>query len=396
MGRQTLSSEAYTRVASRAAAEGSASFAGEQRMKRGEKLHDLVDPAGFYVIRRSKSWYEPSGKQFKLIRGVAMLEETRSDTTSSMGNNVDIIMRVLPITHALLQTGADAVLGRYDVQMINGVFNDVEDRYVLCRSQAEIDERIAEQLTLMVPERAGGDIPEDPQYGLFGAAFLTSTYINRYGLKYYDFTISDAPGRDRIDPHTVIRVFGKEVYDKIDENRKEVDPDNEFGMMLPSVSPTDLPSTKEVVDQLKKRAHAFFLQVGASPSTGMFWRRIYGNENVVQIPSAEYVPFVKAAIIGLTEGTLNLQSVGDFLADNMAKAIKSGTVHKQHGSSIKAEADLIVRSVSGIPIGAQAALPNFHKIPLKGSVFANRGDLWPISADDAPAAQKPTKRIKWK
>ncbi len=163
-------------------------------------------------------------------------------------------------------------------------------------------------------------------------------------------------------------------------------------MRIADVDPKNLPDTKEVVDELKKRAHAFLLQVRNESSTGGFWRRMYGKDNLVVIPTTEYLPFVKAAIIGLTEGTLNLQTVGEFLEQGMGKAGVSKSVRRHQAGSIKDEADKIVRAVSGIPIGAQAALPNFDKIPARGSVFANRGDLWPIDDGKSAASKKPAKR----
>jgi len=269
-----------------------------------------------------------------------------------MGNNVEIAMRVLPKTYDLLASGKNAVLSRYDTQMITSIFGDVCDNYILCRSQAEMDEKIAEQMTLMVPESAGGDSDEDPQYGLFGGAFLTAAEINKYGLKYYDFTVSDASGRHRIDHKQLIRVFGKSVFEKVAENGFQIDAQH-------------IPSTTEVVGELKKRAHAFFLQVDRSSTTTRFWTEVFGRDNVIFIPQTELLPQVKAAVIGLTEGVLDLQSVDDFL--------QSTGLNRSVASSI-------TRAVAGIPIGAQKALPNFDKIPLKGAMFAKKGDLWPIDA----------------
>lgn len=359
MGRRVLSETVYAEVAKAVRTRGSATFAGEERQRKGEGLHPLVDPSGYDVIRRSISWLEPEGDHFTLLRGVAMLEETRLDTTGSMGNNVEITMEVLPATYKLLATGPSAVLGRYDVQMMTSIFGDVVDNYVLCRSQPKIDERIAEQMTLMLPEHGGGDNPEDPQYGLFGGAFLTWASINQYGLKYYDFTVSDAPGRHRLDAHTLVRVFGNSVFEKAAENGYQINAKN-------------LPNTKEVVADLMRRSHAFFLQIGNGQDAAGFWRDIYGNERVVVIPETRLLPYVKAAIIGLTEGVLDLQTTEKFLRTSNVSA---------------ASAHSITRAVAHIPIGAQAALPNFAKIPLRGTTFAKKGDLWPIGTASAPTAK---------
>lgn len=352
MGRDRLSNAAYSRVADEAKAAGSATHKGEERHRQGKGLHELVDPAGFGVIRRSISWLEPTGKRFKLLRGVAMLEETRLDTTGSMGGNVNIAMRVLPKTHDLLAKVPHAVLGRYDVQMITSIFNDAKDQYILNRSQAELDERIAEQMTYMLPEHGGaGNGGEDPQYGLFGAAYLTAADINKYGLKSYDFTITDEPARNFVTLDNLIRVFGPDVMAKVKENGHVV-------------SEGELPSTKQIIADLLKRAHAFLLLVETGSGGAGYWPTVISKDRIIMIESVEWLPYIKAAIIGLTEGVLTLQSLEEFL-------IEDAKLSKSVAASIK-------RAVAGIPIGAQATLPNFGLLPKKDDMFAQKGDLWPI------------------
>lgn len=352
MGEKIITRKAYAAVVAKTVKHGSTTFAGKERHQRGEGLHELVDPAGFGAIRRSLSRKNPINDQFVLSCGVAMLEETRLDTTGSMGNNVSIAMKVLPQTYELLATVENAVLKRYDVQMITAIFGDVCDNYILCRSQAEMDEKIAEQMTYMVPEAGGGDTTEDPQYGLFGAAYLTDKVISKYGLKSYDFTITDAPGRDFVGLHSLKRVFGDNVLDKVKENGQEIDKDN-------------LPSTKQIVSDLLKTTHAFLLGVGLDSWTEKDWEKIYGPERVINLPETRLLPEIKAAIIGLTEGVLTLQSLEKFL-------IEEAKLSKEDAAKIK-------RCVAGIPIGAQTLLPNFNKIPLRGAIFAKKEDLWPTT-----------------
>lgn len=372
--KDSLSKDAYKRVFEETKERGSSTYSGKQREKEGLGLHELVDPKAFGVIRRSLSWYDPvPGDLFKLLRGVAMLEETRLDTTGSMGNNVDVAMRVLLKTYELYKKVQNPVLGRYDVQMITAIFGDVCDKYVLCRSQAEKDERIAEQMTHMVPEGQGGDTTEDPHYGIFGGAYLTSADINRYGLKYYDFTITDAPTRDTFSPHTLKRVYGEEVFDKLKENGFEMNESN-------------LPNLKQVVKDLQKKAHAFVLLVGDGERE--HWEEYYPKEMIIVLPKighnepTEFLSEIKASIIGLTEGTLTLQTIEEFL------------VNDAHRS--KEEAKIIKRAVAGIPIGAQTMFENFDKIPLAGTLFKAKRDLFPMegfaeesqSGEEKPEADK--------
>ncbi len=355
----------FTRAAFTEASEthipksGPSTARAEQMARETGKLDPLVDPAGYGVIRRSlPRFVQLEDKFWELTNGTPMPIETRIDTTGSMGGNVDIALRVLPN----LFEHCGSVLPGYDLQVATGIFGDVGDNFVLCRPQFEMEaEKIVKQLTLMVPERAGGDNPEDPHYGLFGSAYLTAAYINRIGLKGYDFTISDAPARDRLDQRTLRRIFGDEVFTMVAENGHKIDVN-------------DLPTTDEVVKDLLKRAHAFFLQVGESNETTFFWTKVFGSKRVIILPKTELAPQVQAVIIGLTEGTLDLKKVPKFLEESNV-----GTSY----------IDSIVRSVANIPIGAQAALPNFAKRPVKGDLFREKTDMWPV--DKAKVAKAPPK-----
>lgn len=368
MGDDVLSDRAYHEVYKEVKEKGSATHKGEQRHKEGKGLHELVDPKGYGTIRRSISYLDPSeGGKFILFRGTAMLIENRLDTTGSMGSNVEVAMEALPKTYKLLATGEKPVLGRYDTQIITAIFGDVCDNYVLCRSQAEFDQRIAEQMTLMVPEHGGGDTPEDPQYGLFGGAYLTWATAVELGLKTYDFTITDAPGRHRLSVSTLKRVYGEEVFDRVRENGFQIDEKN-------------LPDTKTVVADLLKRAHAFVLVVGDYRETRDFWTEIYGSERVVFLPDTRLLPDVQAAIIGLTEGVLSMQDLEGYL--------------REYAGTSAENAKLIAKAVANIPAGAQMALPNFGKIPMKGAIYASKTDLWPID-EKTETKKKGKKTDSW-
>jgi hypothetical protein len=335
--------------------EGPVTARAAQQAHATGKLNPLVDPQGFGVIRRSLRRLEQQDNKFWLLTvGTPMPIESRLDTTGSMADNVDIAFRVLP--NAFEQCAE--VLPGYDLQVATGIFGDVVDHFVLCRPQFEMEaDKIVQQLTLMVPEGHGGDAPEDPHYGLFGAAYLTATYIQEIGLKGYDFTIGDETAHDRLDESQLIRIFGPEVFDKLAENGQQI-------------NRRELPTNREIVQDLLKRAHAFFLQVGNQGETTRYWTEVFGPGRVVKLPATELVPQVQATIIGLTEGTLDLEGVPAFL---------------KHANVDATVAKLIARSVANIPIGAQAALPNFSKRPQKGDLFEKKADLWPVEAGDKPA-----------
>ncbi len=349
--RDTYSSAHRTYVPTR----GSATRQAQEKAYSTGKLHPLVDPAGFEAVRRSLVRFEQrSDGLFRVTVGLPVPIEIRLDTTGSMGRNVEEALRILPDTYDL----ASRMLPEKDPHMAIGIFGDCMDRFVLCRPQFEMTaDKLVHQLTLMVPEGGGaGNGGEDPQYGLFAGAYLTAAYVNRIGLKGYDFTITDEPARDYLIRGELERVFGKDVYDKAAENGHPIDK-------------KDLPSTKKVVKDLLKRAHAFVLVVGNRLDTEAFWPSVIDPRRIVRLPHIGLLPQVQAAIIGLTEGTLTLRSLDAFLSDNEVD---------------ERDREAIVRSVANIPIGAQAALDAFGKGPKAGDVFEKKTDLWPMDPGDVP------------
>lgn len=317
----------------------------QQALNRG-KLEPLVDPAGFGVIRLSLPRVEKlDDGRYELNVGCPMPIESRVDTTGSMGHNVDVAMRVLPDAFECWTQ----VLEGYDIQVATGIFGDVCDRFPLCRPQFEMNaDKIVEQLSMMVPLKGGGDSPEDPDLGIFGAAYLCRHYINRIGLKGYDFTITDAPGRGRVALDQLKRVFGEEVEEYVSQNGHEV----EFRGSI---------ALADIWADLLDRAHAFVLVVGNYSYTLDWWAEHVGHDRVVSLPDTKYIPHVQAAIIGLTEGTLELKGVVDFLCKmNMSEK----------------DAMTVEESLINIPIGLQRDSQNYNKIPEQGAIFAGKPDVW--------------------
>ena len=318
--------------------------AAEKQAIETGKLQTLVDPSSFNVVRLSLIRLEENADgKFELLVGCSMPIETRVDTTGSMGDNVDVALRVLPDVYERCQE----VLPGYDIHIATGIFGDVCDKFPLCRPQFEmIASKICEQLTLMVPEGRGGDAPEDPDLGIFGGAYLCRHYVNRIGLKGYDFTITDAPGRGRIDPAQLKRVYGSEVFEKTKKNGFDFTGDEVFEL-------------SDVWHDLLKRAHAFVLLVGDGAKN--WWVERVGKKHVVVIPNMEYVPYIQAVIVGLTEGTLTLDGIPEFLSkSNMKEA------------DIKKIADAVIN----VPLTAQAKLKNFKKRPKKGDLYAGKPNVW--------------------
>lgn len=345
---------------------GNATYEAEERVRQGKGLDSLVDPSQRGVIREANNLLVPEGDIFKLPFGIAMPVETNTDTTASMGQNVDIVFSVQPKVQNLLIQGEAAVLKRYHVQMATGSIGDRGNRFPYQRSQFEPDNEVERQMGLLVPERNGIDLTEDYQLALFAAAYLTKTSIIKYGLKGYYFVIGDERGRDEFDESVLKRVFGPSVYDKA------------FGQK-PAKMPTPADAAKKVMDEW----HCFYLQVDNHGYTRDWWTKLWGPERVIKLARTEDVAEVQAVIIGLTEGELDLQSAVEFL--------------KQNGISA-ASAKSIVDVCAGVPLGLQATYANFGKIPLAGAKFASRDDIWPMDAKGKAKKATPAEEAKkdWK
>lgn len=311
----------------------------ERQAKKTGKLNPIVDP-GVNPMRYSKIRLNPHKGKFVVTVGCPMDIEVTCDTTGSMGGEVDREMETLPD----LYSSVAQVLPGYDPQLCLGIFGDVGDDFVMCRPQFEMEApKIVEYLKEMAPQRAGGDTPEDPQYSMFARAYLTNAYTNRIGLKGYYFIVTDAPCHGHIDEYEIKRIFGKHVLEK------ELDEMDE------------IPSLNEVIRDLKKVTHPFVILVDPSRGARQFWEGLFGVKSVVTISTTEELPAVISAIIGLTEGTLEVSAIKSYLEG-------------------KVDNDDTVLDVCRIKAGAQAELRHKlpHPVPVKGDLFATKEDLWPI------------------
>ena len=362
---------------------GSSTFAGEERVRRTGKLDPLVDPAEYGVTRRSLIRFEeitagPYKGMWRLTIGPSKPVEHRYDTTGSMGDNVERVLYVLPDSYELTAE----MLPGFDLHLALGIFGDCADDFVLCRPQYEMEaEKIVHQLTLMNPEHGGaGNGGEDPHYGIFGGAYLVAAYANRIGLMRYDFTTTDEPARHKLRENQLIRVFGPDVFDKVAANGHNIDRN-------------DLPSTKEVVQDLLQQAHAFVFVVGNRGTTRKFWTDVYGPERVIEVANVDLLAYLQAVVVGLTEGTFALDQVADFLAEVQVPDYDSPEFYKLHRGGrltstileaaprrglTKDEIKAVCRSVANIPIGAEVPFRQaIKRLPQAGDIFKEKTDLWP-------------------
>ena len=349
MGRETFSVESY-RTARRdygVTQSTNVTKQAEERARKTGHLSEIVDP-GVNPVRFSKIRLNPHQKKWIATLGCPMDIEVSCDTTGSMGGEVDTEMAVLPD----LYDAVAKVLPGYDPQLCLGIFGDVQDRFVMCRPQFEMEApKIVNYLKEMAPQRGGcGNHGEDPQYAMFARAYLTNAYTNRIGLKGYHFIVTDEPYHPRLDEDEIRRIFGNDIFK------------NELKGMC-----HELPSVKSMVTELKKKTHQFVLVMRdySYSDTLKLWYDLCGDESVIVIDSTKQLPAVISAIIGLTEGTIDVIGLEEHLG-------KYGNI------------DLIAK-LSKIDIGAQAklrhALP--YPVPKAGDIFAKKDDLWPIQPGDS-------------
>ena len=356
MGRETFSVESY-RVARREFGvehDRDVTRKAEQQARETGRLSEIVDPA-INPIRRSKIRLNPHQKKWISTVGCPMDIEVSCDTTGSMGGEVDTEMAVLPD----LYEAVAKVLPGYDPQLCLGIFGDVCDDFVMCRPQFEMEApKIVNYLKEMAPQRDGGDAPEDPQYAMFARAYLTDAYTNRIGLKGYHFVVTDATCHNCLNKEQIRRIFGKDIFESELKNMSRA------------------PSVKKVVEDLKEKTHQFVLIIGdaAYDYRVEFWRDLCGKNSVIRIISTKQLPEVISAIIGLTEGTLDVAEL-DGHCKNCDK--------------------FLIQQLSKIDIGAQAklrhALP--YPVPKAGDIFLNKEDIWPIRPEDFEENNKPDEPI---
>lgn len=366
MGRGRHNSQTYAATAAEIQSLGvAATFKGEERVRSGEGIHWLVDPRSKGGRRPSWNGYVqlPNGL-WHLPDGIALPMVNLSDVTGSMENYIDDIFKALPGIQKYVVQGAKSPLRRYQTQLATGVITDIyyhrmnEAWLPLQFSQFEGDNRIDEQMQLLVPPRCSNDTNvEDYQFALFYLARQIEATIWHYGLKGYAFIIGDEIGRDLVTPEDARQFIGVETGDRV--------------------------ATTRLCDEMLEKWHFAYLCVNDDSETIRWWGDRIGRERVIRLRHPEDIPYVEAVFCGLTEGTIDLSNAEAYLTETA-----------DIGQS---RAKDIVERVSHIPLRAQADLPGFNRIPLAGSVFAAEGDLWPVQDEEAAQAlPKPDKvEVDW-
>lgn len=348
MGHQTFSTTSYYRARRDygVTSDTGVTRKAEEQARESGHLSTIVDPA-VEPIRRSMIRLNPyQNKQWIATIGCPMDIEVSCDTTGSMGGEVDTEMAVLPDLYGEVAK----VLPGYDPQLCLGIFGDCGDRFVMCRPQFEMEApKIVNYLKEMAPQRGGcGNGGEDPQYAMFARAYLTDAYTNRIGLKGYHFVVTDEPCHEQLRRHEIERIFGENIFQ--DELK---DLDREF------------PTIENAIRELKRKTHQFVLVLSDYRYSAVSrWEDLCGENCVITIDSTRQLPAVISAIIGLTEGTLDIGDLDQHLGEYRSTKL--------------------IQELSRIEIGAQAKLRHRlpHPVPQKGDIFASKGDTWPLQGEN--------------
>ncbi len=321
---------------------------GDRVFRATGKVDPLVDING--KTRKSRNALVREGDKTILKNGPAMPLLTVFDGTASMGENVGKAFFELGTIYDMLGFARE----RYNMQLSSAVVQDVDDsKPVYQQTQFESDNRIAEQLRLLLAAESGGDPVEDYDMALayVDRAVQTDIYT-MYGLKGYMMIVGDQEGRGSITKEAAML---------------------HLGIGLQSTT-----KTSDLARSLNKAWHTFYLQVarGGQAATRnhvtSFWESTLGKGRVVLVPNADLIAETQVAIIYITENVgVTQQRLVDFLIETTR-----GT--NQPISQRDANAIWYALEVAKIDAGAQTRLPNFGVMPKPGDEFENYRHAWPI------------------
>ena len=153
-----------------------------------------------------------------------------------------------------------------------------------------------------------------------------------------------------------------------------------------------MPTIAEMFKALHARAHAFLLDIQhewctTSDNLAKDYGAYYDVHHRITINNAGYMPYVEAAAIGLTEGTLQPMDIEKFLRD-----------HQVDEANIR----LALPGLKAVNFRAQRMLEQKAReagiltgpLPKKGDIFASKTDVNPIRRAEDAAGEDDVKPAK--
>lgn len=214
--------------------------------------------------------------------------------------------------------------------------------------QFESGQKAATQIRSLVPAYDGGDIPEDHQLLYLYLSDRVDLDIIRYGLKGISFLITDAEGRETVDPYTVKKHLGFEIQSGI--------------------------STKSICQKHLSKWHSFVLQVRKTgepvrDEVTRWWEDKLGAGRVILVKDRRLLAETMAGLIYVL---MNTNPSGENFINFFRKTFQGLSTN----DAVTVWGWL---ESAKIHFGAQAKLMEVNKIPLPGAgPFADKRDLFPI------------------
>lgn len=316
---------------------------GREVYRRTKRMDPLVDVNG--KLRLSHNSFKKVDGKAVLVNGPALPIWSGFDGTGSMGENAGRAHAALAEINAML----NGIRDRYNPQLATSVIQDVDDPHpVFQMAQFEPDERIAEEIRLLIPDNAGGDETEDYQLALAYLMLATDFDIaNFYGLKGYGFIVGDEIGREDVTVKDVEKHLGHKLQSKM--------------------------TTKAVAKELARKMHLFYIHVqlghshGHSPS---WWEDKFGAGHVLIATDVSLLAELQAGLIYVTE-TLEPTEAGLF------EFLSAGGSNKHATKSAVAKVWSWITEAH-VPFGAQVKLAGYKDLPKPGDVFENFRHQWPV------------------
>jgi len=315
---------------------------GEDVFNRTGRMDPLVNVYG--KTRKSRFVWTPNpDTTFTLMNGYKRPYIFATDGTGSFKDCIGKAFEASARIFAMLNKNST---GQHQMDFSFAVCQDREDEHgVLQIPQFESDNRFAEHIRLLVPDGAGGDVPEDYDLAIWYAANRVRADLHlRYGGKGIFVMLLDAPGRGVVEKHLVDRHLGVKIQSNV--------------------------STAVVWQKLLEQYHGFVVVFG-SPDTAYWWQDVVGQGHVVLAPSRELFAEVQAGLVYVTD---NVQPTQDGLAEFL----------RADGQNIISEN--AVRSIwqcyldANVPFGANAKISIY--LPRPGDIFADMSHMYPIGHEN--------------
>lgn len=343
----TFNTERYTRsVEDMKARKEEVHDKGREIYRKTKRMDPLVDVKN--KMRLSHNSFKKVGDKAILVNGIALPIYSAFDGTGSMGEMAGIAHGAMGDIMAML----NGIRHRYNPQLATSVVQDVQDEHpVLQMSQFETDERVAEQIRLLIPDHDGGDGTEDYQLALAYLMLAVDTDINNfYGLKGYGFIVGDQIGRDTVPNKSdyadddVLKFLGVKMQSKM--------------------------KTKAVAKEVLKKWHMFYIAVGRGGHVVDWWLDKLGAGRVVVCPDPHKLAEVQAALVYATE-------TEQPTPEGLFEFLKAGGSNKKVTKKVADEVwSWIVEA--GVEFGAQTKLAGYADIPLPGAEFEHFRHQWPV------------------